>query len=114
MLGETDARWKDFVDSVPGDLRVPEAVATLVAEPGRPGHVRLSFLGAVRAAAYGVYVSHGEGQPFVHLVTLQDTVEDLVLTPGTNVRIRVKASNAAGQSAPSPVVEVTVPVAVAA
>jgi len=41
-------------------------------------------------------------------------VADLVLTPGANVKIRVKASNAAGQSAFSPVAEVTVPVAAAA
>jgi len=61
VLGEMDARWKDFVDSVPGDLRAPEAVSALVAEPGRPGHVRLSFLGAVRADAYGVYVSTDGG-----------------------------------------------------
>ena len=114
VLGEMDPRWKDFVDSVPGDLRAPEAVSTIIAEPGRAGHVRLSFLGAVRADAYGVYVSHGEGQPFLHVLTIHDTVADLVLTAGAQVRIRVKASNAAGQSAPSPIVEVTVPVAVAA
>ena len=113
VLGEMDARWKDFVDAVPGDLRAPEAVSALVAEPGRPGHVRLSFLDSLRAEAYGVYVSQGEGQPFLHVVTVHDTVADLVLTPGANVRIRVKASNAAGQSAPSPIVEVTVPVALA-
>ena len=108
-----DPRWMDFIESVPGELRAPEAVSALVAEPGLPGHVRLSFLGAVRADAYGVYVSHGEGQPFVHVLTVHDTVADLVLAPGANVRIRVRASNAAGQSAPSPIAEVTVPVALA-
>ena len=114
ILPPTDARWLDLEDAVPADLRAPETVATLLAEPGRPGHVRLSFLGTVRADAYGVYVSHGEGQPFLHVVTVQDTVADLVLTPGASVRIRVKARNAAGQSAPSPIVEVMVPMAAAA
>ena len=113
-LDEKDSRWKDFIEVVPGELRAPEAVSALVAEPGLPGHVRLSFLPSLRAEAYGVYVSYGEGQPFLHVLTVHDTVADLVLTPGANVRVRVKASNPAGQSAPSPVVEVTVPVALAA
>lgn len=113
VLDEGDSRWLDFIDEVPGDLSAPEAVSALVAEPGLPGHVRLSFIDSLRAEAYGVYVSHGEGQPFVHVLTIHDTVADLVLTPGIDVRIRVKASNAAGQSAFSPVAEVTVPVALA-
>jgi hypothetical protein len=113
VLDEGDSRWLDFIDEVPGDLSAPEAVSALVAEPGLPGHVRLSFIDSLRAEAYGVYVSHGAGQPFVHVLTIHDTVADLVLTPGIDVRIRVKASNAAGQSAFSPVAEVTVPVALA-
>ena len=108
-----DPRWMDFIEKTPGVLHAPEAVSALVAEPGLPGHIRLSFLPALRADAYGVYVSHGEGQPFVHVATVHDTVADLILTPGADVRIRVKASNAAGQSAPSPIAEVTVPVALA-
>ena len=113
-MKDDDARWKDFVEMVPGDLRAPEAVSVIVAEPGLPGHVRLSFLPSLRAEAYGVYVSYGEGQPFLHLTTVHDTVADLVLTPGAMVRVRVKASNATGQSAPSPVATVTVPMAAAA
>ena len=108
-----DPRWMDFIEKTPGVLHAPEAVSALVAEPGLPGHIRLSFLPALRAEAYGVYVSHGEGQPFLHVATVHDTVADLILTPGADVRIRVKASNAAGQSAPSPIAEVTVPVALA-
>ena len=114
VLAPTDARWMDFVDSVPGDLRAPEAVATLLVEAGRPGHVRLSFLGAVRADAYGVYVSTDGGATYPHFTTIHDTVADLVLTPGATVKIRVKASKAAGQSAFSPVAEVTVPIEAAA
>ena len=113
-LKENDPRWMDFIEVVPGELRAPEAVTALVAEPGLPGHIRLSFLPSLRAEVYGVYVSHGEGQPFVHVATVHDTVADLALTPGANVRVRVKAGNAAGQSAFSPVAEVTVPVALAA
>jgi hypothetical protein len=113
-IQENDERWMDFIDSVPGELRPPEAVKTIVAEQGLPGHVRLSFLGAVRATAYGVYVSTDGGATYAHFTTIRDTVADLVLTPGAAVKIRVKASNAAGQSAFSPVAEVTVPMAAAA
>ena len=114
VLKDEDARWMDFISAVPGELRAPEAVSAIVAEPGIPGHVRLSFLPSLRASAYGIEVSPGAGLPFEHFATVHDTVADLELTPGETVRIRVKASNAAGQAAPSPVVEVTVPVAAAA
>ena len=109
-----DARWLDFVDAVPGDLRAPEAVSAMVAQPGLPGHVRLSFLPSLRAAAYGIEVASGPDGEFEHFVTAHDTVADLQLTPGAVVRIRIRASNAAGQSGPSAVAEVTVPVAAAA
>ena len=72
------------------------------------------FIDSLRAEAYGVYVSTDGGATYAHFTTIHDTVADLVLTPGANVKIRVKASNAAGQSAFSPVAEVTVPVALAA
>ena len=113
-LKENDPRWKDFIEAMPGELRAPEAVSALVAEPGLPGHVRLSFLPSLRAEAYGVYVSTDGGATYAHFTTIHDTVADLVLTPGANLKIRVKASNAAGQSAFSPIAEVTVPVALAA
>jgi hypothetical protein len=109
-----DPRWRDFIEKEPGVLQAPEAVSAIVAEPGLPGHIRLSFLPALRAAAYGVYVSTDGGATYAHFTTIHDTVADLVFTPGATLKIRVKASNAAGQSAPSPVAEVTVPVAVAA
>ena len=115
VLAKDDSRWMDFEESVPGDLHAPEAVSAIVAEPaGMAGHVRLSFLPSLRATAYAVEVATGAGQPFTHFATVHDTVADLEFTPGAAVRIRVKASNPAGQSGPSPVAEVTVPVAAAA
>ena len=114
VLDEKDPRWMDFIEKAPGELRAPEAVSAIVAEQGMPGHVRLSFLPSVRAEAYGVYVSTDGGATYPHFETIHDTVADLVLTPGAHVKIRVKASNAAGQSAFSPVAEVTVPVEAAA
>ena len=114
VLDKMDSRWLDFIDEVPGDLSAPEPVSALVAEPGLPGHVRLSFIDSLRAEAYGVYVSTDGGATYAHFTTIHDTVGDLVLTPGAAVKIRVKASNAAGQSAFSPVAEATVPMAAAA
>ena len=61
-----------------------------------------------------MYVSTDGGATYLHFTTIHDTVADLVLTPGATVKIRVKASNAAGQSAFSPVAEVTVPIEAAA
>ncbi len=114
VLPKNDPRWLDFVERVPSDRRAPEAVWALVAEGGLPGHVRLSFLPSLRADRYVVEVATGPDGPFVEHVTVRDTVADLVLTPGAQVRIRVRARNAAGESGPSPVATVTVPVAVAA
>jgi hypothetical protein len=113
-MTKDDARWLDFVDAVPGDLRAPEVVSALVAQPGLPGHVHLGWLPSLRASAYGIEIAIGPDGEFEHFVTVHDTVADLELTPGAVVRIRLKASNAAGQSAPSAVAEVTVPVAAAA
>jgi len=114
VLPENDPRWLDFIERVPGDLRAPEAVTELVAQPGAPGHVRLSFLPSLRAQRYGVEVSLDAGVTFADHVTVHDTVADLIFTPGATVRIRLRARNAAGESGPSPVVEVLVPVAAAA
>lgn len=114
VLPKADPRWLDFCPRVPADLRAPEAVSALVAEGGMPGHVRLSFLASLRADWYGVEIAPSPEGPFTALVTLHDTVGDLVLTPGATVHVRVRARNAAGESGPSPVVEVQVPVAAAA
>ena len=113
-MKDMDARWKDFIEMVPGDLRAPEAVSALVAEPGLPGHVRLSFLPSLRATAYAIEVVYGETGPYLHFATVHDSVADLALMPGASVRLRVKAGNPAGQSAPSPVAAITVPAAAAA
>jgi hypothetical protein len=113
VLPKADSRWLDFIERVPADLRSPEAVSDLVAEGGMPGHVRLSFVPSLRADWYVVEIATSPEDPFTSLVTLRDTVGDLELTPGATVRLRVRARNAAGESGPSPVVEVLVPVPVA-
>lgn len=114
VLPQNDPRWLDFVERVPSDVRSPEAVSAVVAEPGLPGHVRLSFLPSLRATRYAIEAAVGPDGEFAVVATVQDTVADLTFPPGAVVRIRVRARNAAGEAGPSPVVEVTVPVAAAA
>jgi hypothetical protein len=114
VLPKEDPRWLDFVERVPADVRSPEAVSALVAEPGLPGHVRLSWLPSLRADSYVVEVAYGADGTFEAVATVQDTVADMELTPGAAVRIRVRARNSAGESGPSPVATVTVAVAATA
>jgi hypothetical protein len=114
VLPPEDPRWLDLVERVPADVRSPEAVSALVAEPGLPGRVRLSWLPSLRGDSYVVEVATGVDGAFEAVTTVQDTVADVALTPGASVRIRVRARNSAGESGPSPVASVTVPVTAAA
>ncbi len=114
VLPQNDPRWVQFINEVPADLRAPEAVSVIEARPGLPGHVSLHFLDSLRAERYAIEAAVGPDGVFALVTTVADTVADLEFPPGSTVRLRVKARNAAGESGFSPVVEVTVPVAVAA
>jgi hypothetical protein len=74
----------------------------------------LHFLDSLRAERYAIEAAVGPDGVFAPVTTVEDTVADLEFPPGSTVRLRVKARNAAGESGFSPVVEVLVPVAVAA
>ena len=74
----------------------------------------MHWLDSLRAERYAIEAAVGPDGVFAPAVTVQDTVADLEFTPGVTVRLRVKARNSAGESSPSPVVEITVAVAVAA
>jgi hypothetical protein len=102
------------VEAVPADLRAPEAVTTLEARPGLAGHVSVHWIGSLRAERYVIEAAVGAAEEFASVKTVEDTVADLEFPPGSAVRLRVRARNAAGDSAVSPVVEVVVPVAAAA
>jgi len=91
-----------------------DAPSRRISVPNRDTRYILKIKQGLSDRGFGIHVSHGEGQPFAHVLTVHDTVENLVLTPGADVRIRVKASKAAGQSAFSIIAEVTVPAALAA
>jgi hypothetical protein len=114
LLKPEDARWLDFRDVVPADQRAPEAVTTLEAQAGLPGHVSVHWLDSLRGDWYVIEAAVGPDGVFEPVATVHDTVADLTFTPGVRVRLRVKARNSAGESGPSPVVEVEVPQAEAA
>lgn len=114
VLPLADARWLDFRDQVPADLRAPEAVSLLEALPGLPGHVSVHWLDSLRAERFVVEAAVGAETEFTPVETVQDTVADLLFAPGVFVRLRVRARNAAGDSGPSPVAQITVPAAAAA
>jgi hypothetical protein len=115
VLKPEDPRWIDFIEEVPADLERPEPVEDLEAESGTPGHVILRWEPSERAESYDVEVQDAEqNAEFRWAATARDPVADLSLTPGSKVKVRVIARNATGASAPSEIVEVQVPVAVAA
>ena len=114
VLPKEDPRWLQFIDAVPADARAPEAVSAIDGRPGLPGHVSLHWLDSLRAERYAIEAVVNGAGAFTPVATVQDTVADLEFPPGATVRLRVKARNAAGESGASPVVEVQVPVAVAA
>ncbi len=106
VLAPTDARWLEFIDRVPGDPRVPEAVEDVEAL-AQPGIIALDWEDAGRAARYKVFkqVVGVDAEP-----VLADTVEasELELTgvpAGATVRLQIVASNAVGDAPASPVIE---------
>ena len=111
VLPPEDARWLDFRDSIPGDLRSPEAVAVFEVRPGLPGHLSAHWLDSLRADRFVLEAAVGAATEFTAVQTVRDTVADLEFPPGVEVRLRVRARNAAGDSGPSPVVTILVPTA---
>ncbi len=106
-----DVRWLDFIDSMPADTQVPEAVSNLEVEAAGPGRLDAEWSPSVRAERYHVEVIEaGRDVEFRRVTTaLVPNAELDSLTPGARVKLRVVAVNRAGDSAPSEVVDITVP-----
>jgi hypothetical protein len=111
-----DPRWMDFVQEVPGDDARPEAVEALEVEGAGPGALDAEWEPSVRVERYLVEVQVvGQDEEFRRLATVRDANASRAgLPPGAQVKVRVVAANEAGESAPSDVVEVSVPIAQAA
>lgn len=106
-----DPRWLDFLDEIPGETSVPEAVENVEAEGDGPGRLFIDWAPSIRAERYHLEILVvGTDAEFRRLVTVQDTSAQLSDLPvGATVKLRVRAVNAAGESAPSDVVTITVP-----
>jgi len=111
LIGETDERWLDFGFNVPADDRMPEVPSDLTVTGGAPGHLVAGWLDAPRAERYRVYKQVvGVDTDFVLAKTVTDSDADLnTFAPGAQVRVRVTALNARGESQSSEVVEHQVP-----
>ena len=110
ILELDDPRWLDFVDEIPGETSRPEAVEEVEVEGDGPGRLAIDWAPSVRAERYLVEIMAGEETELRRVATVHDPSADLAdLTPGATVKVRVFAANGAGESAPSAVVESTVP-----
>ena len=115
LLSRDDPRWKAFGLNIPDDPAAPAKVLNVVVTPLGTGEIEVNFDPSVRADRYHVELLVGAETEFQRVATVYDTNADLTgLTPGAVVKVRVVAANAGGESAPSAVVEATVPMAIAA
>ena len=111
VLEPDDVRWLDFIDTMPADTQVPEAVSNLEVEAAGPGRLDVEWSPSVRANRYHVEVIEaGRDVEFRRVTTtLVPNAELDTLPPGARVKVRVLAVNRAGDSAPGEVADATVP-----
>ena len=101
-----DPRWLDFIEQVPEDVEL---------EGGLPGRLTARCEPSDRAESYVVEAQIiGQDSEFRTVATVQDPLANLTFPPGSRVKVRFIARNSTGASAPSEVVEATVPPAPAA
>ena len=101
-----DPRWLDFIEQVPEDVEL---------EGGLPGRLTARCEPSDRAESYVVEAQIiGQDSEFRTVATVQDPLANLTFPPGSRVKVRFIARNSTGASAPSEVVEATVPQAPAA
>lgn len=88
----------------------PAAPTGVTAEPGDPGQVNVSWQASAGATLYTVRVFWPGGSPEESTFDSETTSRSLTdFPPGASLEIAVRASNAAGTSALSAMVPVTVP-----
>ena len=107
VMENLDPRWLKFMDRIPGDPRVPEAVEELTAEAQPGGIIVLDWEDASRAASYKVYkqVVGVDAAP-VLFTTVDDSDAQLTDVPsGATVKLLIVATNAAGDAPASEEIE---------
>ncbi len=115
-LEPEDVRWLDFLEAIPADPRVPEAVEGVQVEGDAPGSVDVEWFPADRAERYHVEVQvAGLDTEFRRVATVTElnaTVDNL--PAGGRLKVRVVAANTAGTAPASDAVAAEVPAEVAA
>jgi len=110
LLAADDPRWESFGLNIPANPRSPEPVPGLTLTPDGNGRLILSWLAAVRASYYRIFIKvAGVDTDFRFLARDKDldhTIKDL--PPGSSVSVYVVAANGAGESEPSATVTAVV------
>jgi hypothetical protein len=111
LLPPDDPRWNAFGLNMPAAIGLPDVPGGLVVTGGGPGHLLAKWDPSRLGARYRVYRKIvGVDNDWVLVKTTTETESDLnTFTPGQLVRVRVAASNDAGDSLPGDTVEQTVP-----
>lgn len=111
VLEWEDVRWLDFEDENPTPSSVPEEVTGVQAEGDGPGRLTLEWFPSPRAEQYHVEIFEvGTDTDFRRVLSVVEPGADLEnLTPGVQARVRIVATNAAGNAAPSDEVTLQVP-----
>ena len=107
VLAPTDARWLKFIDRIPGDPRVPEAVDEVTAEAQPGGIITLDWQDASRAARYKVLKQiFGVDAGLVLAVTVAESDAQLTGVPaGATVKLQIVATNAVGDAPASEIIQ---------
>ncbi len=107
VMEDLDPRWLKFMDRIPGDPRVPEAVEELTAEAQPGGIIVLDWEDASRAASYKVYkqVVGVDEAPVLALTVDESDAQLTDLPAGATVKLLIVATNAAGDAPASEEIE---------
>jgi len=107
VLPPIDPRWLKFLDRIPGDPRVPEAVEDITAQAQPGGIIALDWEDATRAASYQVFkqVVGVDAEPVLALTVDESDAQLAGLPVGATVRLQIIATNSVGPAAPSEVIE---------
>ena len=112
LLEDSDPRWPAFGLLAPGASGTPDSPDGVVLVAGsEPGSILVDWADVPRALRYRVFKQiTGTDANFTPAATVSDSDATLSgITPGATVRIQVTAVNDAGESQPSPTLEITVP-----
>ncbi len=107
ILDPLDPRWLKFIDRVPGDLRVPDAVEEVSAEAQPGGIITVDWEDATRAARYKVLkqVIGVDVEPVLFTTVDGSDAQITGVPSGATVKLQIVATNAVGDAPASEVIQ---------